>query len=169
MGLMANLRSLRIWIKKTSVTGLFLGFKEILFLVPRLLFLGAALAICGFLLVVSPLFWDYSEWRDSGSISSLFFDRLSRVVDLVPDGYTLHLYDVPKGITLYKNRFPKVKTATYLSGYSIQSWVHLYHPGKKLHVDLHSTAPVNIFPCRLELDTRKREGEHVQITVKILE
>lgn len=119
--------------------------------------LTAALVIS--LVSYSPLIRPYREWKDSGVLCAMIFDKLSQVVEAMPQDETLHIYDLPKRIRSYKNEMPHVKTVTYLEDYTIKSWLNIYYPDNHFDVVVHSYSTLEDFPDFLDLKVEKEDKD----------
>ncbi len=128
----------------------------------RLLVAAGLLATASGLLInlvaFSPLLRDYREWRDSGEISRLFLGELSEILEEIPDGARIRVRDLPDGIAYHDGIAPRVKSATYLASYSIESWLELVRPGCRIEVEARDRKILSGRPEAIGLETRREDG-----------
>jgi len=132
--------------------------------IPSLLIAGGLLLS---LLLYSPLPRDYQEWDDSGKISAMFLCELSELVPKLPNDATIHIYNLPDGISSYEARIPHAKEVAYLADYSIKSWLDLNYPSNDMKVVIdHRSRPATL-PNDLCLEIEPRDDLDIAIRVKL--
>jgi hypothetical protein len=106
----------------------------------------------------------YGEWEDSGRVSSMFLEELSRIVPHLPEDAILNLFNLPERIVSYENQIPHLRTPAYLTDYSIKSWLDLNYPTNRMKVVVHSRSRLEVSPG--DLDLEMGENENVILTVR---
>jgi hypothetical protein len=114
----------------------------------------------------SPLVRTYGEWKDSAEISSTILHHLSQSFDEFPNDSTLHIFNLPDGISSYQTQIPSIRTTGYLKDYSIKSWLDLTRPINNVRVVVHSRSTPAFNPRHLYLETTRGEGNDVVLLVK---
>ncbi len=109
------------------------------------------------LVAFSPLLRDYREWRDSGEISRLFLTELVEIADGLPDGTRLRIHGLPDAVA-YRDGGARVKSATFLSSYSIESWLEMARPGRRIEVELRDRQALSARPDAVGLEMRREDG-----------
>ncbi|MFH0960736.1 MAG: hypothetical protein V1897_18785, partial [Pseudomonadota bacterium] len=91
-----------------------------------------------YLLSYSPLVRDYDQWEASASMGRIILTSLaSGTHELTQDG-RVNLYNLPECLKSYQDKKAKAKEVTYLSDYSIKSWLKMCGVHKNLDVVVHS-------------------------------
>ena len=91
-----------------------------------------------FLLLYSPLIRPYDQWEASGRIGRLVLTKLASGTRQLNQDCRVNLYNLPNCLRSYEKKEPKAKDVTYLSDYSIKSWLNLCGFRKKLDVIIRS-------------------------------
>ena len=121
-----------------------------------------------YLLVFSPIFQPYNEWKDSADISKLITKELSTVVETLPEGnqYTINITDLPKGVRTYDDLIPKLESVTYLTSYSLKSYLRLAYPDREINVKILSSKKLNSFPQIFTYEVKKDpDGKNISLIV----
>lgn len=82
----------------------------------------------------SPLVKTYRDWEVASSLYLKFFHELSKAIPELPDNTTIYIYNLPQLIFSSKAKIPRIQTATYLTDYSIKSWLDLNYPNNNIKV-----------------------------------
>jgi hypothetical protein len=91
-----------------------------------------------YLFSYSPLIRVYDQWEASGRVGREILTKLSiGTRQLTRDG-KVNLYNVPESLRSYEKKEPRAKEVTYLSDYSVKSWLNLCGFDRKLDVVIHS-------------------------------
>jgi hypothetical protein len=96
-----------------------------------------AIVLC-YLFAYSPLLNNYNHWADSANIACAVLNRLASEAEKSAQSISLHVYDLPDGITSYEKKAPRAREVTYLQDYSIKSWLNLLRSGACKEVIIHS-------------------------------
>ena len=80
-----------------------------------------------YLVIYSPLFHDYGEWRESGFVTREVTAQLSQVLADHPESRKIIVEGLPGGVETYKGKIPRVLAVAYLSDYSLNSWFKVTH------------------------------------------
>ncbi|MGC8602423.1 MAG: hypothetical protein ACP5VS_01900 [Desulfomonilaceae bacterium] len=108
----------------------------------RLKFDGFVLALgasmCLLLLAYSPIIKPYDQWEASGRMGRLILTKLVSGTWHFKQGCRVNLYNLPDCIRSYEKKEPKAKDVTYLSDYSIKSWLNLCGFQRRVDVVIHS-------------------------------
>jgi hypothetical protein len=115
---------------------------------------GLAASVCFF----SPLVWAYREWHDSGRIAEMVLEALTEGLPEWPAGSVVHITALPTALTDYDTAVPRVKSVTYLTHYSIKSWLDLQHPDNRVHVAVLTKARLAAVPRAIEVRPIARQG-----------
>lgn len=115
----------------------------------------------------SPLCAKYSDWKESGRVISTILDNLLKIVEENPDVTTVHIHNLPRGIDSSDRKIPYVKSVTYLSGYSIKSWLDLHKPKNDVKIILHETSILEGYPQELRLETVEKKNKSIFINVVV--
>jgi hypothetical protein len=118
------------------------------------------------LLSFSPIIRAYGEWEDSGKISAMILNKLSEAVTELPDHTTIHIYDLPAGISTYATKIPHVQSVRYLADYSIKSYLNMTNPDNRIEVVVENTTDLSIYPRDINLEITMEPGNNVAITIK---
>ncbi|MGC8657581.1 MAG: hypothetical protein ACP5U1_00755 [Desulfomonilaceae bacterium] len=100
----------------------------------ELTILTLGLSMFSFLLLYSPLLRSYDQWEASGRIGRLVLTKLASGTRHLNQDCRVNLYNLPSCLRSYEKKEPKAKDVTYLSDYSIKSWLNLCGFKKKLDV-----------------------------------
>ena len=104
----------------------------------EVLVLVLGLSMFCFLLVYSPIIRKYDQWEASGRMGRLILTKLASGTRQVNQDCRVNLYNLPNCLRSYEKKEPKAKDVTYLSDYSIKSWLNLCGFHKKMDVIIHS-------------------------------
>lgn len=118
-----------------------------------------------YLLCFSPIVRDYGEWKDSGEISSVVLHRLSQAITDLPDRSTIHIYDLPVGIATYQTKIPHAKSVSYLTDYTIKSWLDLTDPDNRIDVVVENRTVLPTYPRDIDLKITIEPNNNVGITI----
>ena len=129
----------------------------------HLLILVTVLAVS--FVIYSPLLRKYGEWEDSGKISAKFLHRLTQIVPQLPNDAVIYIFNLPHRISSYETQVPRVKTVSYLDGYSIKSWINLEHPANRMKIVICSRWTPVSYPHSLQLEINKGPKNDVTLTV----
>jgi hypothetical protein len=122
--------------------------------------------LCASLIFFSPAFQSYDEWRDSAKVSEMFFHQLETIADRIPANSTIEFIDLPWGIVRYDNMMVRAKTVSYLTGYSIKSWIDMVYPNKKAEVRVKSYRPLEEMPSDLRIEIIEDGNWGLKLRVK---
>ncbi len=128
---------------------------------------GMLVAACGMLVnlvAFSPVLRDYPEWRDSGEISRQFLSQLVEITRPLADGTRLRIHGLPDGVD-YTGSGPRVRSATFLSSYSIESWLEMARPGHRFEVESRDRGTLSARPGAVRLELTRQDGRAV-VTVE---
>lgn len=87
-----------------------------------------------FSLSYSPLIRTYKDWKVASNLYVKFFYKLSSLIPKLPNDSTIYIYNLPQIIFSSDIRIPRVYTATYLTDYSIKSWLNLNYPHNNIEI-----------------------------------
>lgn len=122
-----------------------------------------------YFLSFSPLIRTYREWEDNGNLSSMILQKLSNVVNDLPNhqntNYTIRIRNLPAGITTDKTGIPHVKSVNYLEKYSIKSYLDLTYPNNQIEVVISHRVTLSRFPRNIDLEYTIKEKNNVIITI----
>ncbi|MBI5056277.1 MAG: hypothetical protein HZB61_06670 [Nitrospirae bacterium] len=104
------------------------------------------------LIAYSPLFRTYREWEDTGRMSSIFLHKVSEIASQLPDDGVIRIFNLPDYVSPPDAVNTHVKTAAYLAGYSVKSWLDLNFPSNHKKVIVNNQ--VNTYLNNLTLETR---------------
>ncbi|MDO8281267.1 MAG: hypothetical protein Q7U10_01365 [Thermodesulfovibrionia bacterium] len=112
----------------------------------------AAMAISLFL--YSPLLKKYGEWEATGTISREILEKLSNIITELPDNAVIYLVDFPSGIASYKKLIPHSREVGYYAEFSIESWIVMTYPDRRIKVHINSKRELSDYPddIKLQLD-----------------
>jgi hypothetical protein len=100
--------------------------------------IALGLVMVCYLFSYSPLIRVYDQWEASGRVGREILTKLSiGTRQLTRDG-KVNLYNVPESLRSYEKKEPRAKEVTYLSDYSVKSWLNLCGFDRKLDVVIHS-------------------------------
>jgi len=119
-----------------------------------------------YLFFFSPLFHKYDEWKDSGRLSTVILDEVSRVSAELPPGTTIHIYGLPDGIASYSSETPHVRSVRYLKDYSIRSWLNLTDPGSEIDIVTSQYSVFETYPENLNFDVQLQQDGSVVIVIE---
>lgn len=122
--------------------------------------------LMAYLVFFSPLFADYGEWRASASVMSALLRELSDATPSFSAGAKLHFHDLPRGISTYQKAIPRAKSAGYLTGHSIKSWLDMTAPENRVEITVESYSLVPHYPISLTFDIKSEPGDVVNIFVR---
>ena len=125
-----------------------------------------AMCLAAYLFFFSPLFHKYDEWKDSGKLSAIILDEVSRVSAELPPGTTIHIYGLPDGIASYSSETPHVRSVRYLKDYSIKSWLALTDPGGGFDVTASKYTVFETYPEALNFDVQLQQDGSVLIVLE---
>jgi len=91
-----------------------------------------------FLLAYSPVVKTYDQWEVSGRMGRMILTKLASGTQQLTQDCRVNLYNLPECLRSYEKKEPKAKDVTYLSDYSIKSWLNLCGFHRKLDVIIHS-------------------------------
>ena len=91
-----------------------------------------------YLLICSPLISEYDQWGASARIGRIVLINLAAGASDLPSDCKVNLYNLPDGLKSYEKREVKAKEVTYLTEYSIESWLRLCGLKRKPDVVIHS-------------------------------
>ena len=91
------------------------------------------LALIGWQARYSPFVHHYDEYERATAVSEEFLRDLHAAIDGAPDGTGVWAPDVPRWVPARANR-PTMFGAAILSDYSIQAWVELTYPDRRIRV-----------------------------------
>lgn len=91
-----------------------------------------------YLLIYSPLMRNYDQWEASARMGRIILTRLASGTHELTQDYRVNLYNLPECLKSYENKQAKAKEVTYLSDYSIKSWLNMCGFHKNLDVIIHS-------------------------------
>ncbi|MCA1959938.1 MAG: hypothetical protein LDL33_04000 [Desulfomonile sp.] len=97
----------------------------------------AAGALCISLVAYSPLFSTYGQWKESARISTMFLERLAAMVQPLPRNCSIHVHELPEGVTEFNQKVPHAKEVTYLRDYAIKSWLNLQFRKNAIRIFVH--------------------------------
>lgn len=117
------------------------------------------------LLALSPLFRKYGEWEDGGKISSLFLDKLARIIPSLPDNAFLEIYNMPVTIASYEAKNVHVREVRYMFDTGIKSWLNLHYPENRMEVAIRSISRPHTCPADLGLEVVKMDGRNFALAV----
>ncbi|MBI5056254.1 MAG: hypothetical protein HZB61_06555 [Nitrospirae bacterium] len=114
--------------------------------------------------IYSPLVKKYREWEIASNLYVMFFDKLSSIVEKLPDNATIYVYNLPQAISSPKDKIPRVHTVSYLNDYPIKSWLNLKYPNNNIEIVAinRGGAYTNISELKVETEADKSV---VKITV----
>lgn len=128
----------------------------------------AAPALLGvYLLAYSPLLRAYPEWREAGRFSDAFFRQLDAALGGLPGDATLHVHGLPSRFDLGARRPPHVRSASFPTDYTIESWLELCRPNHRLRVTVDRLTSLPGFDGRLEVTTRADGARDVHVDVRV--
>jgi hypothetical protein len=118
-------------------------------------------------LVYSPLVRAYEEWRDSGNISKMFLQELSKIISDLPDDAIIHIYNFPKGISSYETKIPHAKEVSYCASYAIKSWINLNYPSNRIRkVIIHNKIKLANYPSALYVRVKDKQDKDVSVVIE---
>jgi hypothetical protein len=82
----------------------------------------------------SPLVKKYRDWETASNLYEMFFHKLSEIVPQLPNNATIYVHNLPQIIISTNAMVPRAQTATYLTDYSIKSWLNLNYPGNNIEI-----------------------------------
>jgi hypothetical protein len=118
------------------------------------------------LLLYSPLFRTYGEWKDSGKMSAMYLQKLSEIFPRLPGGAVIHAHNLPTHILSYEKEIPRAKSVSYLGPGGISAWLDLNYPDNRAQVILRSTRKYPTCPTRLGLSVEA--GEENIVIIKLV-
>jgi len=106
----------------------------------------------------SPLVRRYKDWEAASNLYVMFLDKLSGIVPELPNNTIIYIYNLPQVIFSSKAGIPRVQTATYLTDYSIKSWLDLNYPNNTIEIVAINRGGVytNISELQIEMVENKR-------------
>lgn len=120
-----------------------------------------------YLLVYSPLLRTYPEWGEAGRFSDVFFRQLERALGGLPGGATLHVHGLPSRFEPGVRRRPHVRSASFPTDYTIESWLDLRRPDHRLRVTVDRLTSLPGFHGRVEVVTRVESVREVHVDVRV--
>jgi hypothetical protein len=98
-------------------------------------FLGLLLlvAMVGWQARYSPLMHRYDEWRRATTASNAFLTELKTRIEAAPNGSVVESPPMPLRVPFDEKR-PCIRGAHVLNDYSVQAWVELVFPARKIQV-----------------------------------
>jgi len=97
----------------------------------------AAGVLCISLVAYSPLLSTYGQWKESARISTMFLERLAAMVQPLPRNCSIHVHELPEGVTEFNEKVPHAKEVTYLRDYAIKSWLNLQFRKNAIRIFVH--------------------------------
>lgn len=91
-----------------------------------------------YLLIYSPLVRNYDQWEASARMGRIILTRLASGTHELTQDCRVNLYNIPECLKSYEKKEAKAKEVTYLSDYSIKSWLNMCGFHKNLDVIIHS-------------------------------
>lgn len=125
------------------------------------------LSMLSFLLAYSPIIRPYDQWEASGCIGRMILTKLASGTRQVNQDCRVDLYNLPNCLRSYEKREPKAKDVTYLSDYSIKSWLNLCGFQKKMDVIIHSRSQPWDFSGDLSVAILKLGKQNLRAIVRI--
>lgn len=135
-------------------------------LFPKRMLLGVGISMMSYLFVFSPLVRNYEQWGVSARIGRIVLTHLASGARDFPDGCRVNLYNLPDGLKSYESINVKAKEVTYLSSYSIKSWLRLCGFKKSLDVIIHSRSRPFDFSGELSITMKRLGGKSLFAIVK---
>lgn len=128
----------------------------------------AAPALLGvYLLTYSPLLRGYPEWREAGRFSDAFFQQLDAALGGMPGDATLHVHGLPSRFDLGARRLPHVRSASFPTDYTIESWLALRRPDRRLRVTVDRLTSLPGFGGRVEVTARAESARDIHVDVRV--
>lgn len=109
----------------------------------------------------------YDQWEASGRMGRLILTKLESGTRQVNQDCRVNLYNLPNCLRSYEKKEPKAKDVTYLSDYSIRSWLNLRGFQKKLDVIIHSRSQPWDFSGDLSVAILKLGKQNLRAIVRI--
>ena len=122
--------------------------------------------LMAYLLAFSPVARTYGEWEDSGRITAMILQKVSEAVAELPKQSTVHIYDLPNGIATYEGRIPRAKSVSYLTDYTVQSYLALTSPDSGIEVVAENRTVLARYPKTIGLLVAMGPGHNVAMTIK---
>lgn len=119
-----------------------------------------------FIMVTSPLFRKYNDWELSGKISSNFLEELSGKIPQLPHDAELYITGLPGKFFEDKDKMTHPRELTFLSDYSIKSWLDLKLPGNQIKVFIVQSVSIKRTYSVSDLEVSHGQGRIVNIHVK---
>jgi hypothetical protein len=96
-------------------------------------------------------YWVHTGKRISnGTVASIFFDRLSEIINHLPNDATIHIDNLPSN----------------LNSHGIKSWLNLNYPTNHMNVVVQSESRLEVFPGDIILEVEKETNNDIAITVR---
>ncbi|MBI5408721.1 MAG: hypothetical protein HZA14_05085 [Nitrospirae bacterium] len=103
----------------------------------------------------SPLVRKYRDWETASNLYSMFFGKLSEIIPQLPHDAAVNVYDLPRIIVYSKDFAPRAQTATFLTDYSIKSWLNLNYPNNGVEVSAINRGGIYTNISELKIETGK--------------
>ncbi len=120
-----------------------------------------------YLFIYSPVVRSYDQWEMSGRMGRLILTKLATGTTQFTQDCRVNLYNVPECLRSYEKKEPKAKDVTYLSDYSIKSWLNLCGFHRKLEVVIHSRSRPWDFTGDLSVAMLKLGKENLRAIVRM--
>ncbi|MEW6532469.1 MAG: hypothetical protein AB1473_16680 [Thermodesulfobacteriota bacterium] len=117
------------------------------------------------LALYSPVFRTYAGWNESARVSRYLLEELGQVVQHLPARCTLHLYNLPEGISSLQSNIPRAREVTYMRDYSVKSWMNLVFPHNAMRVVVHSRSWLTRVGSPLGISSYRASANNLVIKV----
>lgn len=117
------------------------------------------------LFLYSPLLKTYGEWEATGKISREILEELSNIIPRLPDNAIIYLENFPSGITYYKEIIPHAREVGYYAEFSIESWIVMTYPDRRLKVHINSKRELSDYPDDVTLELEYEMDNKVKINI----
>jgi len=131
------------------------------------LVLTFGMLLFSYLFIYSPAVRSYDQWEISGRMGRLILTKLASGTTQFTQDCRVNLYNVPECLRSYEKKEPKAKDVTYLSDYSIKSWLNLCGFHRKLEVVIHSRSRPWDFTGDLSVAMLKLGKENLRAIVRM--
>lgn len=119
------------------------------------------------LLIYSPIFTSYREWKESSNLSAMFLEKLTKSVSELPkDVKKICFYNFPGEIYSKKTTIPRVNEVGYcLVDYSLKSWLDMNYPNNNMEIVIKKYLWLRKMPQSISFELLQK-NEKAMITIQ---
>ncbi len=138
-----------------------------LFLLKGILIFMITAGLYTSILIYSPLFKTYGEWRAISNIAHSFFDKLSVILPELPENAVIRIHNFPSVIAPYRSQIPHANEVAGITDFSVKALLNLKRPANRMEVIFTGKDKIDFYPRNIDIDIKKDTGRNIDVIIML--